>query len=79
MQNLNTILAYAYANLTKTDILDSLECLDIEDDNYFVTNEMRALTLCPSCSCRKSRRKDKVLLFSFETTVLGSGLGCFIC
>ena len=64
MQNFNTILAYAYANLTKTDILNSIEAFDTEtDDNCFVTNEMRALTLCPSCSGKKSRRKDKVISF----------------
>ena len=58
MQNINQILSYV--NLTKTDILSSVVSLDIEDDNFYVNNQMRALTLCPNCSGKKSRRKDKV-------------------
>ena len=80
MQNLNTILAYAYANLTKTDILNEIEIFDSEtDENCFVSNEMRALTLCSNCSGKKSRRKDKVTHYSFHcfTTVLLNKIDAF--
>ena len=64
MQNINQILAYAYANLAKTDLINSVEFIDNEED-LFVNNQMRTLKLCPNCSSRKLRRKDKVQYYLF--------------
>ena len=58
MQNISCFLPNV--NLTNTDIINNLESLDNEADLLFVTNQMRALTLCPNCSGKRSRRRDKV-------------------
>ena len=58
MQNISCFLPNV--NLTNTDIINNLESLDNEEDLLFVTNQMRALTLCPNCSGKRSRRRDKV-------------------
>ena len=62
MQNISCFLPNV--NLTNTDIINNLESLDNAEDLLFVTNQMRALTLCPNCSGKRSRRRDKVQYFT---------------